>query len=114
MNTANKKAVNMKDQISIAYLVEYDLLFNAKNTVCILFSGWSCRSTNPPPLYMNNVLLIWTKSVKHLESIVTYDLTESEEITQKRNDFIGRTDSIISNFKYLVRNVSSRVFMSQC
>ena len=101
-------------RICESFAQEYDLLFNAKKTVCILFSGRSRRFSNAPPLYMNNVLLKWTKSAKHLGSIVTYDLTESEEITQKRNDFIGRANSVISNFKHVDRNVSSRVFMSQC
>ena len=104
----------LKSMIHIceSFAQEYDLLFNAKKTVCILFSGRSRRFSNPPPLYLNNVLLKWTKSAKHLGSIVTYDLTESEEITQKRNDFIGRADSVISNFKHVAINVSSRVFMS--
>ena len=61
-----------------SFAQEHDLLFNAKKTVCILFSGRSRRFGNPPPLYMNNVLLKWTKSAKYLDSIVTYDLTESE------------------------------------
>ena len=97
-----------------SFAQEYDLLFNAKKTMCILFSGRSRHFGNPPPLYMNNVLLKWTKSATHLGSIVTCHLTESEEITQKRNDFIGRANSVISNFKHVDRNVSSRVFMSQC
>ena len=66
----------------------------------------------PPPLYMNNVVLKWTKSAKCLGSIVTYE--ENEEINHKRNDFIGRANSVISNFKHVDKNVSSRVFMSQC
>ena len=74
----------LKSMIRIceSFAQEYDLIFNAKKTVCILFSGRSRRFSNPPPLYMNNVLLKWTKSAKHLGSIVTYDLTENEEITQ--------------------------------
>ena len=63
---------------------------------------------------MNDVLSKWTTSAEHLGSIVTCDLTESEEITKKRNDFIGRANSVISDFKHGNRNVSSRVFMSQC
>ena len=94
-----QKAVNAKDQISTAYLIEYDLLFYAKKSVCILFSGWSRRSSNPSPLYMNTAFLIWTECAKHLDSIATHDLTESEEIAQKRNDFIGRANSVISELQ---------------
>ena len=80
----------------------------------IIYSGRSPRFSNPPPLHVNDVLLKWTKSAKHLGSIVTCDLTESEGITQKRNDFIGHENSVILNFKHVDRNVSSRVCMSQC
>ena len=58
-----------------------------------------------PPLYMNNVVLKWTKGAKHLCSIVTYDLKENEEINHKRNDFIGRVSSVISNFKHVDNSV---------
>ena len=101
-------------QICESFAQEFDLLFNAKKTVCILFSGRTRHSGDPPPLYMNNVVLKWTKSAKHLGSIVTYDLKENEEINHKRNDFIGRANSVISNFKHVDKNVSSGVFMSQC
>ena len=101
-------------QLCESFAQEFDLLFNAKKTVCILFSGRTRHSGDPPPLYMNNVLLKWTKSAKHLGSIVTHDLKENEEINHKRNDFIGRANSVISNFKHVDKNVSSRVFMSRC
>ena len=67
-------------QIWESFAQEFDLLFNVKKTVRILFSGRTRHSGDPPPLYMNNVVLKWTKSPKHLGSIVTYDLKENEEI----------------------------------
>ena len=45
---------------------------------------------------------------------MTYDLKENEEINHKRNYFIGRAKSVISYFKLVDKNVSSRVFMSKC
>ena len=59
---------------------------------------------------MNNVVLKWTKSAEHLGNIMTYDLKNNEEINHKHNDFIRRANSVISNFRYLDKNVSSRVF----
>ena len=94
----NFACLESKIRICESFGQEYDLLFNVKKTVCILFSGRSRRCSNPPPLYINNVLSKWTKSAKYLGGIVTNDLTESEEITQKRNDFIGRAN-VMSNFK---------------
>ena len=93
---------------------EYGLLFNAKKTVCILFSGKHRQRIVPPVIYMNNKELEWKQSAKHLGNIVTYDLSEQAEIMQKRNYFIGRTNSLIANLKHVDKNVSSMVFMSQC
>ena len=88
-------------QLCESFAQEFDLLFNATKTVCILFSDRTRHSGDPPPLYVNNVMLKWTESAKHLGSIVSHDLKENEEINHKRNDFIGRANSVISNFKHV-------------
>ena len=63
---------------------------------------------------MNDKALSWVKSVKHIGSIVTWDLREVEEISKKRCDFIGRTNSLFANFKSILKEILSRVFLSQC
>ena len=93
---------------------EFDLTFNASKTVCIYFPGKRRYRENPPTLYMNDKALPWVKSVKHLGNIVTWDLREVEEISKKRCDFIGRTNSLLANFKSIQKEIISRVFLSQC
>ena len=93
---------------------EFDLTFNAIKTVCIYFPGKRRYRENPPTLYMNDKALSWVKSVKHLGNIVTWDLREVEEISKKRCDFIGRTNSLLANFKSIQKEILSRVFSSQC
>ena len=93
---------------------EFDLTFNASKTVCIYFPGKRRYRENPPTLYMNDKALPWVKSVKHIGNIVTWDLREVEEISKKRCDFIGRTNSLLANFKSIQKEIISRVFLSQC
>ena len=93
---------------------EFDLTFNASKTVCIYFPGKRRYRENPPTLYMSDKALSWVKSVKHLANIVTWDLREVEEISKKRCDFIGRTNSLLANFKSIQKEILSRVFLSQC
>ena len=58
-------------QIRESFAPEFDLLSNAKKTVCILFSGRTRHNNDPPPLYMNNVVLKRSKSAKHLGSVAS-------------------------------------------
>ena len=43
-----------------------------------------------------------------------HNLKENEEIDHKHDDFIGRANSVISNFEHVDKNVFSIVFMSKC
>ena len=45
------------------------------------------------------------KRKKHVGSFVKWNLTESEECTQKGKYFMGRANSVISNFKYVYRKI---------
>ena len=86
---------------------EFDLTFNASKTVCIYFPGKRRYRENPTTLYMNDKALSWVKSVKHPGNIVTWHLREVEEISKKRCDFIGRTNSLLANFKSIQKEILS-------
>ena len=43
--------------------------------------------------------LPWCNSAKHLGNIVRADLKDDDDIQLKKCDFIGRTNSLIANFK---------------
>ena len=70
-----------------------------------------CHVTN---IVLNGTSIQWQKSVKRLGNIVSCDLSEKEEIRAKQLDFIGRTNSVIANFKGVVRSTLSKVFVSHC
>ena len=52
------------------FSVEYDIIFNAKNTVCILFSGRH-GSRTPPVMSLNGTVLHWKDTVKHLGNFIS-------------------------------------------
>ena len=97
------------------FATEYDIAFNGTKTVCMWFHG---RRTAPvrdmPVITLGNTPLSWSNTAKHLGNIISSDITDGDEIRAKRSDFIGRVNSAIANFKYVPRDICSRVFVSQC
>ena len=93
------------------FAVEFDILFNAKKTVCLWFHGKRHPPKNEPPcITMNNVQLAWSKTATHLGNIISNDLSEEDEIRYKRSDFISRVNSTIANFKFVPRDICSKIF----
>ena len=70
----------MQDLLHICekFAKEYNILFNAKKTVCMHIGG----SGNIPPrgLKLYGSLLAWSRRVKHLGNILTRDLSDCDDI----------------------------------
>merc|ERR1712079_176393 len=93
---------------------EFDVSYNANKTVCIFFNGKRYYREHPPDVFLNDIKLNWVLNVKHLGNIITWNLSEELEIEHKVGDFIGRTNSLIANFKGIHRNIISHIFCTQC
>ena len=52
--------------------------------------------------------------MKHLGNMVSWNLSEEEEIKKKTGEFIGRTNCLIGTFKGVPREVVTTVFRSNC
>ena len=92
---------------------EYNINYNPKKTVCLCFCGKQLhQDTNCATLYGKPIP--WSSSAKHLGNIVSADLSDTADIQRKKCDFIGRVNSLVSNFKSVPRSVCSHVFNSQC
>ena len=94
--------------------IDYDVVYNATKTVCIHFNGKPSYGDDPHDIYLNGSRLNWVKTIKHLGNIVSWNLSEQAEIKAKMCDFIGRTNSVIANFKGVNRYIVSSIFRSQC
>ena len=98
------------------FSVEYDIIFNAKNTVCILFSGRH-GSRTPPVMSLNGTVLHWKDTVKHLGNFISNDLSEDEEI---RYSVTLSAESIVSvqisnrPTRCRVQNIHSPVLPPTC
>ena len=63
---------------------EYDIKFNEKKTVAILFGKGESPECH---LKLNGQPVTWVREVKHLGNIVTSDLTDARDCARKRSFF---------------------------
>ena len=91
----------------------YFIKFNVKKTVCIQFTK-SRNKTPPCWIKFNGEHLKWESSVKHLGNLLNNDLNESGEVRSKQCDFIGKSNSVMANFRTVPREICSILFNRQC
>ena len=58
--------------------------------------------------------LEWARSVRHLGSYVSCNLSEEGEITKKRSDLFGRTNAMLGNLHGMPARVLVRVLDAHC
>ncbi len=70
---------------------KYSVKYNEKKSICIFFDKAKDRNSyfnDNVNITLNGSQMKWANSVKDLGNYIAYDLSESEEIRQKRADFI--------------------------
>ena len=90
---------------------QHNIKYNPKKTVCMCFGPNSNAVTN---VTLYGKPLSWSTHSKHLGNIIRADLSEHDDVQRKKFDFIGRTNSLVANFKSVPKTVCSTVFTSQC
>ena len=76
----------------------YDIKFNAKKSLGIIFGGQQVMSE---VLYLGNSGIEWVSSVKHLGNYVNSDMTDKINCDMKCSNFIGYVNKLKANFGYL-------------
>ena len=95
------------------YAAEFGMVYNPKKSVCILFSK-ARRKTDLPDINLYGTPLEWMTCVKHLGNHLIQNLGESDEILNKKGDFIGRINTIIANFPLCPDSVAMSLLRTQC
>ena len=82
--------------------MEYDIKFNEKKTVAILFGN---DVTTACQLKLNGQPVTSVREVKHLGNIVTSDLTDARDCTRKRSICIGSVNKLLGSYGKIQSNV---------
>ena len=103
----------LKQMVDICetFAVEYDIKFNEKKTVAILFGNGESPECH---LKLNGQPVTWVREVKHLGNIVTSDLTDARDCARKRSIFIGSVNKLLGSYGKIQSNVLCKLFQIYC
>ena len=99
-------------QICESFGGQYGVQFNAKKTVCILFSRK--KVDFKPVIKLCGATLQWVDHVKHLGSVLTCSLDESVDIRRKKGDLVQRVNTTLATLDGSHDSILRKVFNSQC
>ena len=88
---------DLKQMVHICetFAAEYDIKFNEKKTVAILFGKGESPECH---LKLNGQPVTWVREVKHLGNVVTSDLTDARDCARKRSFCIGSVNKLLGSY----------------
>ena len=101
-----------------AYATEFDIKFNAQKSACLV-----CPASNRRYLHsINNISkfsvggedIEFVESYTHLGHIINSQLNDTEDISHRRNLFIGQLNSVLCFFNDLDSLVKVQLFKAYC
>ena len=93
------------------FAAEYDIKFNEKKRVAILFGNGESSECH---LKLNGQPVTWVREVKHLGNIVTSDITDARDSARKRSIFIGSVHKLLGSYGKIQSNVLCQLFQIYC
>ncbi len=103
--------------ICVQFWKRFDVQHNANMTFCVAFSmavDLSNGQNEINMIYLIGSRLEWTKYAKDLGNHVNYNLSESEEIRHKREEFIGRVNGLIVKYGNAYLKVQMNLLSAYC
>lgn len=94
--------------------IEYDILYNEKKSVCIVYSRKRNAQSNDVSIFLNGTKLDCVRKVKHLGMWLTPDLENKTELIDKRGSFIGQANHVLTKYAKMSSNVKCRMIDSYC
>lgn len=103
------------------FAVEHNVLYNALKSKCIYFYP---RSRSKSSLHIYDVSCLnftisgyridFVDSYKHLGHVISNELNDSVDISEKRSVFIGQANNVLCYFSKLSSDVRYKLFSSYC
>ena len=94
------------------FAIEYNVLFNAKKSICMRVG-----SDGIPPnrlVSLSGSVLKWHKKVKHLGNIVKHNLDDSDDVEFKKGVFISQVNTLNQKFSSVQGSLKSALFQTYC
>jgi len=94
------------------FAVEYNVIFNAKKTMCINLGKGSREPSVRVTLH--GTILLWKDTVKHLGCILMRDLSDAADVTLKTGVFISQVNKLNVKFSKVSSLVRGSLLQTYC
>jgi Reverse transcriptase (RNA-dependent DNA polymerase) len=100
------------------YASDYAIVFNASKSKCLVVLPRSRRFLydylRQCTFYIGNNPIDYVDSFVHLGHIISQQLTDNDDILQRRNAFVGQVNDVLCYFRKLKPDVKYRLFKAYC
>jgi hypothetical protein len=100
------------------YANEYQIMFNAQKSKCLAFLPRSRHFVNDfltcGLFYIGNNQIEVVKSYSHLGHLININLSDDDDIYNRRFSFIGQVNNVLCYFRKLDSSVKYKLFNSYC
>ena len=96
------------------YSSEFDIVFNAQKTVCMLFQSKLFVIDSCPSIMLDNITLSFVKEYKYLGHIIVDNLKDDSDIQNQMKFLYARGNTLIRKFSYCSFHVKIMLFNSYC
>ena len=93
---------------------EYSILFNATKSKCMVISPYTRRNVQYCEFVVQGKPMEFVSSYVHLGHLITDNLDDSCDISQRRCDFVGQVNNVLCFFQKLCSAVKYKLFQSYC
>ena len=100
------------------YAVDYCMSFNANKSNCLVFTPnrrHSLRAQMSSCCFsVSGTTVVNADSYVHLGHVINCHLNDKEDVTHRRNCFIGQSNNVLCYFNKLDLSVRVKLFKSYC
>ncbi len=94
------------------YGIEYDIKYNEKKSLCMVFSRH--RQKQNISIYLNGAKLECVTQAKHLGMYISSNMKNEEELRHKRGNFIGCANHVLSKYAKMSSEVKCKMIQTYC
>ncbi len=99
--------------VSLEFASKYDILFNEKKTVCIVYMPKYLKF-KAPRLVMNDVCINYEVSAKYLGCYMTDDMSDNLDLQRQLRSIYSRGNMLLRKFSHCSYDVKIQLFNTYC
>ena len=107
-------ALRMMLDTCSSFASSHSLLFNASKTQLVRFSRLCPSDSSAPHFLFNGLELHLSQSAKHLGHILSYNLSDNEDIIRVKKDLVRKANCMLYSFSFCSSLVKTKLLSSFC